>query len=202
MLESNTKREISTMELEKEEAEAGDTTAATSHHKVSTHIPKHRLIPNTTKSKHRFIPTTTLTKPKQLSSPSSRRQLPLGWTSKQESPPDHGDKNSASSASPSIMQLHAMQKESTELKLPPDDKDELKSYQRRKSSVVTSQQHQSKASSSVPKRKVQITIPSQKQKQSEKRNNPPPKEELAQLPTRQQKSLAEQRRRVARNQTP
>ena len=196
MLESNTKREKGTIALQKE-AEAGDTT---SHNKVSTHIPKHRLIPISTKPKHRLIPTTTTTKPKQQSSPSSHRQLPLGWTSKQESPPDHDDKKrTSSSTSPSIMQMHAMQKKSTELKLLPD-KDKLKSFQRRKSSLVTSQQHQSKATASVPKRNVQITAPSQKQKQSEKRNVPPPKE--APLPTRQQKSLAEQRRRVARNQTP
>ena len=205
MLESNTKREKGTIALQKE-AEAGDTT---SHNKVSTHIPKHRLRPIATKPKHRLISTTitTTTKPKQQSSPSSHRQLPLGWTSKQESPPDHEDKKrtSSSSTSPSIMQMHALQKKSTELKLLPD-KEKLKSFQRRKSSLVTSQQHQSKATASVPKRNVQITAPSQKQKQSEKRNVPPPKEVSTTfaLPTthRQQKSLAEQRRRVARNQTP
>ena len=199
MLESGSKRE-KTIALQKE-AEVGDTT---SHNKVSTHIPKHRLIPISTKPKHRLIPTTT--KPKQQSSPSSHRQLPLGWTSKQESPPDHNDKKrTSSSTSPSIMQMHALQKKSTELKLLPD-KEKLKSFQRRKSSLVTSQQHQSKATASVPKRNVQITAPSQKQKQSEKRNVPPPKEVSTTfaLPTthRQQKSLAEQRRRVARNQTP
>ena len=202
MLESGSKRDKGTIELQRE-AEAGDTTT-TSHNKVSTHIPKHRLIPISTKPKHRLIPATT-TKPKQQSSPSSRKQLPLGWTSKQESPPDHDDKKrTSSSTSPSIMQMHAMQKKSTELKLLPD-KDKLKSLQRRKSFLVTSQQQQSKASASVPKRNVQITVPSQKQKQSEKRNVPPPKEvstKFAPLPTRQQKSLAEQRRRVARNQTP
>jgi len=202
MLESNTKREKGRMALQKE-AEAGDTT---SHNKVSTHIPKHRLIPISTKPKHRLIPIAKTTKPKQQSSPSSRRQLPLGWTSKKESHPDRDDtkRTTSSSTSPSIMQMHAMQKKSTELKLLPD-KDKLKSFQRRKSSLVTSQQQQSKASSSAPKRNVQITAPSQKQKQSEKRNNPPPKEvstKFAPLPTRQQKSLAEQRRRVARNQTP
>ena len=130
-------------------------------------------------------PTTQIMSQKKTQTRIIRPQLPLGQTPKKHVVVGQGKQSSTTLPT----------KQST--KIPSQKKSPIPSQPQQKKQIIHPQLPlRRKEQSPPPQPKTQITLPQQQKKKV------PPQQQKFQLPTQKQKSLAEQRRREARKETP